>query len=275
MTGPGLTGQTVPITMVDLFRVSVGDISMDSGMAKFTRGCCLVLLIMLSTSSFADADDIPAAVSRTLTHILPGEHEAKVSPAVVEGFFEVGYGGEVFYVSADGRYMLRGDLLDLKTMKNLSEERRSAYRRGLLAEIDPAGAITFAPEKTPARHVVYIFTDIDCPYCRKMHQQIADYNRLGIEIRYLAYPRSGVGTPSYYKAISVWCAKDRKAALTRAKLGETLPRETCDNPVDGHMALADRFGVDGTPTLILEDGSVVPGYVEPARLVAFLDQRGL
>ncbi len=106
-----------------------------------------------------------------------------------------------------------------------------------------------------------------------MHKQIADYNRLGIEIRYLAYPRSGVNTPSYYKAVDVWCAKDRKAALTRAKLGETLPKRSCDHPVDEDMALADKFGVDGTPTLILDDGSVIPGYVEPDRLIAFLEQR--
>ncbi len=234
------------------------------------------LAIALALSIPADADEastVPAAVKDKLSLILPGRHEAVVEASPVQGLYEVGYGGEVFYLTADGRYMLRGDLLDLSTMRNLSEERRTAYRRTLMAGIDPTQTINFAPEPGPAKHVVYVFTDIDCPYCRRMHKRIADYNRLGIEIRYLAYPRSGVDTPSYYKAVGVWCAEDRKAALTRAKQGETVPRLACDNPVDEDMALADKFGIDGTPTLILEDGSVIPGYVEPDRLIAFLDRR--
>ena len=250
--------------------------SMNTRVQTLRPACLLVVSFLLPSLPAIAADDaavVPQAVRDKLSMILPGRHEADVKPSPVSGLYEVGYGGEVFYLTADGRYMLRGDLLDLASMRNLSEERRSTYRRGLLSEIDPKKTINFAPESGPVKHVVYVFTDIDCPYCRRMHKQIADYNRLGIEIRYLAYPRSGVNTPSYYKAIDVWCAKDRKAALTRAKLGETLPKRSCDNPVDEDMALANKFGVDGTPTLILDDGSVIPGYVEPDRLIAFLEQR--
>ncbi len=236
-------------------------------------GLAVAFLFFVSPITLAD-ETVPVAVKDMLARILPGHIEANVEATPLQGLYEVTYGGEVFYLSQDGRFMLRGDLLDMQTMRNLSEERRSAYRLSLLDEIDPARTINYPPADKPARHVIYVFTDIDCPYCRKMHSQMADYNRLGIEMRYLAYPRSGIDTPSYYKAVNVWCAKDPREAMTRAKQGEKLPAKDCDHPIRQDMALADKFGVDGTPTLILSDGSVIPGYVEPERLITFLEQRG-
>ncbi len=234
----------------------------------------VVTTLLLAVSAYSQAEEtVPTAVNDMLARILPGQVDAHVKATPLDGLYEVTYGGEVFYLSQDGRFMLRGDLLDMTSMRNLSEERRSAYRLQLINEINPAETINYAPKDKPAKHMIYVFTDIDCPYCRKMHSQMADYNRLGIEIRYLAYPRSGINTPSYYKAVNVWCAKDPRQALTLAKQGEKLPKQDCDNPVKKDMALADKFGVDGTPTLILADGSVIPGYVEPERLLSFLQQR--
>ncbi len=160
--------------------------SMNTRAQTLRAACFLVVTLLFPSLPVVAADDaasVPTAVRDKLSMILPGQHEADVKPSPVSGLYEVGYGGEVFYLTADGRYMLRGDLLDLASMRNLSEERRSAYRRGLMAEIDPKKTINFAPEPGPAKHVVYVFTDIDCPYCRRMHKQIADYERLGIEIR--------------------------------------------------------------------------------------------
>jgi thiol:disulfide interchange protein DsbC len=165
---------------------------------------------------------------------------------------------------------LEGDLLNAQTRENLTETMRSSARLKLLNAVDPSTMIVYAPQQI--KHTVTVFTDVDCVFCRKLHSQIADYNKYGIAIRYLAFPRTGVDTESYYKAVSVWCSPDRKAALTRAKLGESLKRATCDNPVRQEMALADKLGVSATPTLILEDGSLISGYIPPDRMSKMLDK---
>ena len=125
------------------------------------------------------------------------------------------------------------------------------------------------------RHTLTVFTDIDCGYCRKLHSDIDKYNDEGITVRYLPFPRSGPDTPSYYKAVSVWCSDDRRAALTRAKAGQDVPNATCDNPVRASLALGHKLGVNGTPALILEDGHLLPGYVPPKKLAQVMEQSGL
>ena len=141
----------------------------------------------------------------------------------------------------------------------------------MLAAIDPATMITFAPEHP--QYTVTVFTDIDCGYCRKLHKEMAEYNRRGIAIRYLSFPRAGIGSESCKKAVAVWCAKDRQAALTAAKADQPVaaPDPSCKNPVDEHFHLTRVFNLDGTPTMVLEDGSLIPGYVPADRLKAALD----
>ena len=139
--------------------------------------------------------------------------------------------------------------------------------------------VVFAPKEV--KHIITAFTDIDCGYCRKMHSEMAEYNKLGIAFHYLSYPRSGVNTPSYSKALSVWCAENPQEAMTFAKGGAKLEQvkeiaqvkdKDCKNIVLGHMEAAKEVGVTGTPTLVLENGQVIPGYVEPKRLIQMLDQ---
>jgi thiol:disulfide interchange protein DsbC len=216
-----------------------------------------------------EAEDI-ATVKQVLSSLMPQAQPESITASALPGMYEAVYGPQIIYVSKDGRYMFEGDLYDLRTRVNLTEDRRRDGRSRVMAKIDPKTMIVFAPEKT--KHVITAFTDIDCGYCRKLHKQIAEYNDLGIEIRYLAYPRAGLNTPSYDKAVSVWCAADQREALTRAKAGEKLPKADCDNPVKSHMAAAREVGVTGTPTLVLESGRVIPGYVEPKRLIQILDQ---
>jgi thiol:disulfide interchange protein DsbC len=116
-----------------------------------------------------------------------------------------------------------------------------------------------------------VFTDVDCPYCRKLHSQIADYNRLGVRVRYLAFPRTGPNTLSWTKAEQVWCSTDRNDALTRAKLGQPLKTKPCaNNPVAREYALAQDFALQGTPAIIMPDGELLPGYVPPEVLVEHL-----
>ena len=124
--------------------------------------------------------------------------------------------------------------------------------------------------KRQTQHTVTVFTDIDCGYCRKMHSQMAAYNKEGIKIRYLMFPREGVNSDSFNKAVAVWCADDRQDAMTKAKRGEEIARKTCDNPVEAQFELGQKLGVRGTPSMILEDGEMIPGYVPPTQLAQLL-----
>lgn len=229
-----------------------------------------VFLLALWLPCAGAAEAVPEAVSKMLAAIIPGQTPDEIRAAPAGGFYEVSYGMETFYISADGRYLLQGDLLDLKTQVNLTEQKRTEQRRVLMRSVKPEDAIVFAPAGKP-KYTVYVFTDIDCGYCRQLHKEIKRYNELGIEIRYLAYPRTGIDTPSYYKAVSVWCAEDRKAALTDAKAGRQPPERNCDNPVEAEYSLGSKLGVSGTPTLVFSDGSVLPGYLNPKQLAQYLD----
>ncbi len=185
--------------------------------------------------------------------------------------YEVVIGGRIYYVSEEGRYLVRGDVIDLKRKVNLTEARRKAIRKALLSQIRDEETIIFSPDHP--RHTVTVFTDVDCGYCRRFHAQIDEYLKRGIRVRYLFYPRAGKASNSYKKAVAVWCAENRQEALTRAKRGEPIAMRSCPNPVDRHMALAEKFGIEGTPMLVLEDGTIIPGYVPPERLAQFLDRR--
>ncbi len=235
----------------------------------FSMTVALTLCVVLSP---LQADDkIPGAVTEMLERVIPGQSPDSIRPAAIDGYVEVSYGTDIFYVSADGRFLLRGDLFDMRTQANLTEARRAVYRLGLIDALNPKDLVIFAPKNRKPRHIVYVFTDVDCNFCRQLHHEISRYNELGIEVRYLAYPRSGPDTPSYYKIVSVWCADDQRDAMTRAKAGEKIPAKNCENPVLKHMEVANRVGVSGTPTFVLADGTALPGYVPPDRLAEYLD----
>lgn len=203
--------------------------------------------------------------------VLPGIEVGAVTRSPVDGLFEVALEGDVVYISADGRYVLKGDLLELDSRRNLSAEHRGQVRLKALKALPPETMIEFAPEDT--RHVLYVYTDIDCGYCRKFHQQVMELNRAGIAVRYLAFPRAGVGSESFAKSISVWCAKDRQKALTDAKSGKPVSPAICDNAVERHYDLGQRMGVQGTPTLITDTGEELGGYVPAKQLVQFFKRK--
>ena len=200
---------------------------------------------------------------------LKGVTPDSVAPTAIPGLYEVVLDGQVMYLSADGRFVVQGDIVDLGSRVNLTDDRRSELRGKAIAAVSENNMVVFAPEG-PVKHTVTIFTDIDCGYCRKMHSQMADYNKEGIKIRYLMFPREGIGSESFNKAVAVWCADDRRDALTKAKRGENLERKTCDNPVKAEYELGQKLGVRGTPSMILESGEMIPGYVPPTQLAQML-----
>jgi len=192
-----------------------------------------------------------------------------VKPSPIEGLYEIRSGAEVGYVSVDGRFYVDGDVFDMQTRANLTEARRQEGRIGLLAGVAEREAIVFAPAGKP-RHTLTVFTDIDCAYCRRMHQEMAELNRLGIRVRYLMYPRGGPGSESWKKAEAVWCSADRKDALTRAKRGEAVKAARCETPVAAHYALARDLGIRGTPGVITERGEYLAGYLPASQLAEYL-----
>ena len=193
----------------------------------------------------------------------------QIRPAAMEGLYEVVVGPHVVYVSADGKYMIQGDLVDMRSQKNLTEPARLSAQSRAIESVGEDNMLIYSPKKTS--HTITVFTDIDCGYCRKLHQEMSQLNEKGIRVRYMMYPRAGVDSHSYKKAVSVWCADDPAAAMTSAKQGAEPVAKQCENPVKQHMAMAEMMGVRGTPTIILEDGRLIPGYVPADRLAALLD----
>ncbi len=227
---------------------------------------CISLASLATTAALADRAADEAAIRKALGSIEPDI----IAPAPIAGLYEVVVGPRVVYVSADGRYMLQGELIDVQNRKSLTEPRRREAIRALLDSVSEDDMIIFKPEKV--KHVITVFTDIDCGYCRKLHGEMDEYLAEGIEVRYMMFPRAGVGSGSYKKAVAVFCSEDRNAALTNAKNGKALDMKSCDNPVDKHMDLVRQLGARGTPFIVLEDGRTQPGYVPAKQLSRLLDQ---
>ena len=218
------------------------------------------------------AGDVPPALSARLKALAPDMEPDHVIETPLAGMYEVRFSSIIVYLSADGRYMLRGDLMDLDAQRNFTEEARWIARADAIGALGEASMIVFASDTV--KHTITVFTDVDCPYCARMHQQMADYNRLGIEVRYAAFPRAGVSSPTYDKMVSVWCAADQRTAMTDAKMGTSIEMLSCDNPVREHYEIGRNIGVTGTPAIVLESGEIVPGYVPPQELARRLDERG-
>ncbi len=213
----------------------------------------------------------PKQLRQTLKQHLPNSTVDAIREAEIPGLYEIAIGPRLYYVSKDGRYLIDGHLIDLKNRTDLTEQRLGQARLASLAQLGEQQMIVFAPAKPKA--TVTVFTDIDCGYCRRFHSQIDEYLKRGIRVRYLFFPRAGRDSESYHKAVAVWCSKDRNAALTAAKQGKSIEMRSCDHPVDRHMALAEEFGINGTPMIVTERGEVLPGYVPPEQLFAYLTRK--
>ena len=246
---------------------------------KIKQFLIMISALYLASINFAVADtaeaEVQERIKQSLAVLLPGVVPDSISKTPLNGLYEIVFGPRLVYMSGDGKYLVQGSILDLETRENLTEPRLLEAKAAAIKNVGEANMIVYSPPEGVARkHQVNIFTDIDCGYCRKLHSQMADYNKAGIEIRYLFYPRAGVGSESYTKAVQVWCADDRHAAMDAAKAGKPLDSKTdCTNPVEDHMLLGSLIGVTGTPAMVLSDGQLIPGYVPPDRLLSALDSR--
>lgn len=228
---------------------------------KTLTGVTAVLTLALANLATA-ADDV--AIRERVEALVPEINSLAIAETPVPGVMEVQLNNEVIYMSADGRYLMQGRLIDLETQTDLTDAAKTVVRREKLAELDETQMVSFGPED--AEYELMVFTDTDCGYCRRLHEQIEDYTSEGIRINYLAFPRAGIGSETYNTMVSVWCAEDRQAAMSTAKAGNQPPPAQCDNPVESQYQLGRALGVTGTPSMITPDGDMIPGYVPPQQL---------
>jgi thiol:disulfide interchange protein DsbC len=223
------------------------------------------LAMFVSWPVAADETTELQLVRETVAEMFSGIDEEDIFPSDIDGWYTIRKGAIIAYISGDGRYLLQGDLIDLQEQVNLSEKDRNESRVKMMSKIPAEQTITFTPDTV--RHTVSVFTDIDCTFCRRLHNQIDEYMDEGIEVRYFLYPRNGPTSPSWAKAEQVWCADDRNEALTLAKLDKSFESHECDSSiVSSHYAMGQDVGLRGTPAIVLEDGTLFSGYLPPKQL---------
>lgn len=232
--------------------------------------CVLIAWLPVEAAVAASASADIEAIEKKLKQAQPSLPIKKIEATDVDNYYAVYLpDGSIIYMDADAEHFFYGELFLIRgsTFVNATQQALSRERRQLLADLDESEMLVFSPDSENVKATVTVFTDIDCGYCRKLHREVPALNELGIAVRYLAYPRAGVGSASYDKAVSAWCAEDPNGALTRAKAGQEIEQAICANPVAAHYALGDQFGVTGTPAIFFEDGRLQPGYL-PAEEMA-------
>jgi thiol:disulfide interchange protein DsbC len=225
----------------------------------------LLSTVLLASISVAQVDEASAGiVEEQMRKLAPNAKTIAISETPIEGVLQVQINSEIVYVTQDGQYLLQGQIMDIDTRTNLTDQAKSGIRIGQLEGLKKEEQISFSPAEP--KYELLVFTDIDCGYCRKLHDQIAEYNEEGIAINYMAFPRAGLDSDSYHKFVSVWCADDQQSALTLAKGGGDPAPLECPNPIAEQYELGREIGVTGTPALVTADGTLIPGYMPPAQL---------
>lgn len=233
------------------------------------------LVLLLSSLLFPGLalaqDSADAMIRSKLSQARPDFKISSITPSVVAGIYDVQItGGPVLHTSANGDFFFLGDLysVGVNGIVNLAEKERDNARKTLIASVASKDMILFSPAEEPKGYVT-VFTDVDCFYCQKLHKEVPALNAKGIEVRYLAYPRSGIGSESYRKIASAWCANDRNKAMNMLKNRESIPENVCpDNPVADQYMIGQQAGVRGTPALVLESGEMLPGYMSADALAS-------
>src|SRR5580765_401374 len=226
-----------------------------------------------SAPTFTPASAEEKTIRDALNKLAPNVKIEAMAKSELPGFYEVVISsGQVVYASADGKYLIQGDVLDVAQKASLTGRAQASLRLASLKTLPQSKRLVFAPANP--KHTVTVFTDVDCPYCRQFHKQIAAYNQVGIAVEYVLFPLA-IHPGADKKAQAVWCAQDRNAAYTAAMNGQDPGQKTCaDNPVAETTALAMKIGISGTPTILNESGVQVNGGVvqDPARFLAELDR---
>ncbi len=227
----------------------------------------------VEVSSVDITPDYVEKIKAKFSAVRPDLKVDKVEKSEVDGIYLVSFDGKgSVYMAASGEHFFSGDMFAIKgnQIVNVTEEKSNGPRAELMASVKRDDMIIFSP-KGEVKASVVVFTDVDCGYCRKLHQEVPKMNEMGIEVKYLAYPRAGIGSPSYDKVASAWCADDPNEALNKLKAGQTIPTNVCDsNPVANQFQLGLQAGLNGTPAIVLEGGRLIPGYMTADQLAQTL-----
>ncbi|TQV86450.1 DsbC family protein [Aliikangiella coralliicola] len=234
---------------------------------------------LTATPTSADGK-ILEEIKISLEKKLPGIEIIAVEPSPLEGFYQAFYGDELLYVTADGRFLFTGNLLELAKERPINhsqvaimamDKKRAPARAEAIAQVSESDMVVFKAEEE--KYVVTVFTDVDCAYCRKLHREIPQLNSGGVTVRYMAYPRAGIGSDAYRKLVSVWCADDKTAAMDDAKLKRKFGQKSCKNPIADQFKMTRSLSLSGTPAIILSTGEIVGGYLPAAQLINVLSEK--
>lgn len=218
-------------------------------------------------SQSANADAIEEVKASLVDLVGPRAASSEIIASPMQGVYQINLGDRVIYASKEGNFMMLGEVYDTERKVSLADEIQQQKALSTIEAMDESDMIVFSPEDTA--RIITVYTDVDCPYCRKLHKEVPELVENGVKVRYLWYPRSGIGTPSYDKAVSIWCADDQQAAMDDAKLNDKIVAAKCDpNPVSAQYASGQQVGVRGTPTIVLDDGTVIGGYMPAKNLLA-------
>ncbi|MCW8935326.1 MAG: DsbC family protein [Gammaproteobacteria bacterium] len=231
-------------------------------------GLLLITMVLGAVSAVHANEAEIKELKENINKRLPPNTALSVKTTPVKGVYEIMAGGQIMYADKDARYIFDGDLIDLKTKKNITEDTRGIVRLSALDKLGENNMLVYTP-KGKVEHTITIFTDIYCPYCRKLHDEMPDYMNNGVKVRYIFVPFKG--PKSVQTSVSVWCADDKNKAMDLAKGGKEVEKKACDNPISLHQALATEIGIRGTPAIMLESGTLLPGYVPSAKLLQQLN----
>ena len=227
------------------------------------RCSLLPFFLLLAATPALAADSGVEILKKALAEHLPGTAITQITESPISGLYEVVVGAQVVYMDQSAQYMLDGDLVDLKSRKNYTEQAKSKIRLAAIDALGEHNMLIYTPKQVD--HTITVVTDIDCPYCRRLHSEMDQYMENNVKVRYIFMPLKGKS--DFETTVSVWCAKDKNNALDLAKSGADIETLNCDNPIKDHLALSRQIGIRGTPAIILESGEMLPGYVPAAKLV--------
>jgi len=244
---------------------------------KILQNILLISSLIAGVVAAESKDDIEAIKAKVEAN-LPSVKVEYINQSPIPGVYEILSKGQILYVSADAKFLMSGKLFSIENgVRDLTQDSLNVFdmkiapmRRAKIDAIKKSDMIIFeAPEE---KHRITVFTDVDCAYCRKLHKEMPNYNKLGITVEYLGFPRAGLGSSSHKKLSSVWCAKDRKQAMNRAKLDRQFGNDTCDDPIAEHYKLVREFGLSGTPAIILKSGRLMPGYASAKDMLEIIKE---
>jgi thiol:disulfide interchange protein DsbC len=238
-------------------------------MTMIKQALSAVVLAALTLNAYAQQqNDAPQDIAAKFKAQYPNTNFSQIRKAPVAGLYEVVMGDNVAYTDEAGRFFIFGHLFDMKEQVDITAQRKLDAKKSEFPSQFLANAIKTV--KGDGSRVVAVFSDPDCPYCKKMEAELARLDNLTVYT--FLYPLESIHPEAKTKSVSIWCSSDRQKAWAQAVLTGTVSKlVACNNPVNDNLVLGSRLGVVGTPTLIAVDGRVLPGAVPAEKLDQWLN----